>query len=109
MGVKVMPYSKGQSGNMAGRPKLTDAQKDERERFKALLKTATLPALKSVIAIACDEKHRDRFKACQFIIEKAYGENTAFLADEFDNEPFTIHIVRSGTNKKVQDDEDDWN
>lgn len=47
-----MPYSKGQSGNMAGRPRLTSEQKDERAQFVALLKEATLPALESIAWLA---------------------------------------------------------
>jgi len=103
-----MPFQKGQSGNKKGRPKQTDEQKDERTRFQALLREATHPAMESIIAIACDERSRDRFKACQFIIDKAFGANTAFLTDDGSSEPITIHIVRSSAGERDQDDDDDW-
>jgi len=99
-----MPFVAGESGNKKGRPRMTAQQKDERERFKDLLRGNTVLALKAIIEIACDERNRDRLKACQYLIDKAYG-NTAFLVDDSNAEPFTINIVRS----RVRGEDDDWN
>ena len=76
-----MPYAKGQSGNPKGRPKQTAEQKSQKEQFQRLLKSSTVEALQSIIQIASDRYNKDRFNACKYIIDKAYGANTAFLLD----------------------------
>ena len=76
-----MPYAKGQSGNPKGRPKQTAEQKSQKEQFQRLLKSSTVEALQSIIQIANDRYNKDRFNACKYIIDKAYGANTAFLLD----------------------------
>lgn len=105
-----MPYVKGQSGNPKGRPKQTAEQKSQKEQFKKLLKSATVDALQSIIQIANDRYNKDRFNACKYIIDKAYGANTAFLLDGTEETaPTVIRIVPYG--KEVEDEdwnEDDW-
>ena len=71
-----MPYAKGQSGNPKGRPKQTAEQKSQKEQFQRLLKSSTVEALQSIIQIASDRYNKDRFNACKYIIDKAYGANT---------------------------------
>lgn len=100
-----MPYQKGESGNRNGRPKQTSEQKEQSARFRALIKQATIPALESVIEIAGDRRHKDRLSACRFIIEKAYGANAVFAADD---EPITINIIRHVANSSDEADEDSW-
>jgi hypothetical protein len=103
-----MPFSAGTSGNKNGCPKITEEQKDNRSQFTSLLRENTVLALEVIVQIARDERNRDRFKACQFIIDKAYGTNTNFLIDDTNVEPLTIHIVHSKSNKKIEDKDDDW-
>jgi hypothetical protein len=74
-----MPFEKGKSGNPKGRPKQTAEQKSQKEQFQRLLKSSTVEALQSIIQIASDRYNKDRFNACKYIIDKAYGANTAFL------------------------------
>ncbi|MGJ4851820.1 hypothetical protein ACH6CV_16400 [Bacillota bacterium Meth-B3] len=102
-----MGFPKGTSGNFRGRPKQTAQQKEAREEFKALLKTATVPALESIIAIAQDRRNKDRFAACRFIIEKAYGAHTAFLSDGADDASPVVIVLRPGRCDN-QNEEDDW-
>ena len=101
-----MPYAKGQSGNPKGRPKQTAEQKSQKEQFQRLLKSSTVEALQSIIQIANDRYNKDRFNACKYIIDKAYGANTAFLLDGTeDTAPTVIRIVPYG---KENEDDEDW-
>lgn len=106
-----MPYAKGQSGNPKGRPKQTAEQKSQKEQFQRLLKSSTVEALQSIIQIASDRYNKDRFNACKYIIDKAYGANTAFLLDGTeDTAPTVIRIVPYGKeNKDDEDWEQEWN
>ncbi|MEG1567288.1 MAG: DUF5681 domain-containing protein [Anaerovoracaceae bacterium] len=99
-----MAYKKGVSGNPAGRPKQTQQQKDEREHFKRLLKSSTVSALESIIAISQDRYNKDRFNACKFIIEKAYGANTAFLLDGTEDTSPVMIVVKP----HKQENDEDW-
>jgi hypothetical protein len=103
-----MPFEKGKSGNPKGRPKQTAEQKSQKEQFKKLLKSYTVEALQNIIQIANDRYNKDRFNACKYIIDKAYGANTAFLLDGTEETtPTVIKIVPCG--KENEDwDEDDW-
>ena len=68
--------------------------------------TDTTDALQSIIQIANDRYNKDRFNACKYIIDKAYGANTAFLLDGTeDTAPTVIRIVPYG---KENDDDEDW-
>lgn len=98
-----MPFQKGVSGNAKGRPKQTQDQKREKEEFISLLREATIPALHGIIEIASDKQSKDRLRACQYLLDKAYGVNTSLLSDDA-SEPLTIHIVRHET----KDEEDSW-
>lgn len=100
-----MPFQKGVSGNQAGRPKQTPEQKREREHFKKLLKASTVSALESIIHISQDRYNKDRFNACKYIIDKAYGANAAFLLDGTEETtPIVIEVVPYRA-----DDDDSWN
>lgn len=106
-----MPFEKGKSGNPRGRPRQTAEQKSQREQFQRLLKSSTVDALQSIIQIANDRYNKDRFNACRYIIDKAYGANTAFLLDGTEETtPIVIEVVPYG--KQNEDDEDweqEWN
>ena len=92
-----MPFEKGKSGNPKGRPRQTAEQKSQKEQFQRLLKSSTVDALQSIIQIANDRYNKDRFNACKYIIDKAYGANTAFLLDGTeDTAPTVIRIVPYG-------------
>lgn len=96
-----MSFEKGKSGNPKGRPKQSAEEKSQKEQFTALLRSSTVSALESVIHIANDRFSKDRFNACKYLIDKAYGANTAFLMDGVDEEPLVIQI-------KPCREEDDW-
>lgn len=101
-----MPFEKGKSGNMNGRPKQTIEQKKQREEFQTLLRSSTITALQNIIQIANDRHNKDRFNACKYIIDKAYGVNTAFLIDgDEEDTPVVIKVVPYGK----CNNEDEWN
>ena len=81
-------------------------QKSQKEQFQRLLKSSTVEALQSIIQIANDRYNKDRFNACKYIIDKAYGANTAFLLDGTEDiAPTVIRIVPYG---KENEDDEDW-
>ncbi len=96
-----MAFEKGTSGNPKGRPKQSAEEKSQKEEFTALLRSSTVSALENIIHIANDRFNKDRFKANAYLIDKAYGANTAFLMDGVDEEPLVIQI-------KPYSKEDEW-
>lgn len=96
-----MSFEKGKSGNPKGRPKQSAEEKSQKEQFTALLRSSTVSALENIIHIANDRFSKDRFKANAYLIDKAYGANTAFLIDDVEAEPLVIQI-------KPWSEEDDW-
>ena len=104
-----MPFKKGQSGNPKGRPQETKEVKEQKEEFRNLLKNSTVCALQSIISIANDEHNKDRFNACKYIIDRAYGSNTTFLVDNTEEEPIVIRVVPYNKEKDTsQEDEWEW-
>lgn len=103
-----MAFQKGVSGNKAGRPRQTPEEKEERERFRTLLKSATVTALENIIQIANDRYSRDRFKANAYLIDKAYGNNAVFLSEDMEDiEPIVIRVM--SYQKEDEDNKDeDW-
>ena len=102
-----MSFKKGASGNPKGRPKYSQQQKQERDLFKELLKSSTLSALESIIEISQDKHSKDRFNACRYLIDKAYGAN-ALLLDNKDDDSSVFIIVRSGEKKTAESLDDEW-
>ncbi len=102
-----MPFKKGYSGNIKGRPRLTEKERVEKEKFKSLLKESTRLALESIINIASDRRNKDCFNASRFIIEKAYG--TGILLFDEESTEVTINIIRSDTEvDRSYNDDTDW-
>lgn len=104
-----MPFERGKSGNPKGRPRQTAEQKSQKEQFQRLLKASTVEALQSIIQIANDRYNKDRFNACKYIIDKAYGANTAFLLDGEENAPVVIEVVPYRKPDEDEDWEQEWN
>lgn len=99
-----MPFKPGKSGNAKGRPKQTSQQKEERDYFKTLLKSSTVAALESIIVISQDRYNKDRFNACRYLIDKAYGANTALLMEDIDDASPVFIVLRQSR----QEQDEDW-
>ena len=103
-----MAFQKGVSGNPKGRPKMNDDEKEQREEFKSLLRSATVPALPAIIEISQSKCSKDRFNACKYIVDKAFGNNTVFLSEDVEDiEPVIIRVMPY--QKEDEDNKDeDW-
>ena len=104
-----MSFTKGVSGNPKGRPRETPQQKEERDYFKSLLKSSTVSALQSIISISQDRYNKDRFNACRYLIDKAYGANTAFLMDGMEDASPVFIVLRQSRRERDEDWDAEWN
>lgn len=104
-----MGFSKGQSGNVYGRPRMTEEQKRQKEEFKALLSASTVIALQSILEIMKDKHHKDRLAAAKFVLDKSYGTNAVFLADGTkEDDSVVIRVVPYGKKCNKDEFEEDW-
>lgn len=89
-----MPFKEGQSGNVKGRPVLSD-------EFKNLLHENTPRALNTLAEIMLNNKTRnfDRITAAKIILDKALGMNyQLYLEDDYENDT-TIKVKIINANK----------
>jgi hypothetical protein len=77
-------WKPGESGNKSGRPKTS-------EEFKEICKTHSVIALKGICEIATDKKHRDRLRACEYIVDRTYGKATQPIEGTGDELKAIIH------------------
>lgn len=102
-----MSFKKGVSGNPKGRPKMSDDEKSQREEFRALLRTATVPTLQAIIEISQSKCNKDRFNACKYILDRCFGTNAVFFGEGADDiEPVQIIITPYHKEDEGNKDED---
>ena len=93
-----MPWSKGQSGNIKGRPRRSEEEKQQIEEYKKLLLQQTPEALKTLVSLMRSLDGNTRYKACTYILDKTFGSNFVALPVnllETDNQ-LTINLVTTG-------------
>lgn len=86
------PFSKGATGNPAGRPKRTEQELDLIAACKAKTPDA-LAVIESIMANG--ENERNRFAAAMAIIERGYGKAIQQVDAKVDAS-LTVEIVRFG-------------
>ena len=91
-----MPRQKNQSGNPKGRKKMTEEEKQKKEKFTQMLKASVPEALKILLEIMCNVNalNRDRISCARVILERAYGSTPLLLNAEKEDDFVEIRIIR---------------
>lgn len=95
-----MPWQQNQSGNPKGRKKLSEEEKQNKEKFTSLLKASVPEALKTLLEIMHNPEtlSRDRISCARTILEKAYGSVPLLVNEEEKDNVLEIRVVRGEKN-----------
>lgn len=101
-----MAFKKGESGNLKGRPKISDKDKELKKKFIQQMKAYAPEALETLFDIMQDTKSKDRLKAATYIIDKCFGSNFVAIDNDktINDNNLVVRIVRAGK----KEDEEDW-